>query len=69
MDHDRRDLINHLFALATGLLEDAASKAIEGQSPKLLTADCIARADDLHRSAQQLAALAKTINVIADLKN
>lgn len=74
MDDDRRDLINHLFALTTGLLEDAAEEAIEGQaadgqSPNLQTEDFAARAEALHRSVQKLTILADSIRVIVDLKD
>jgi hypothetical protein len=35
MDKDQKDLVQHIFAIATMMLEDAHKLSVRGQSPRL----------------------------------
>lgn len=59
MYDNRIELVNHLFAAATEMLEDAAGVAVEGQSPRL-------QGSQLANHGVRLRALARDITTIAE---
>ena len=61
MDRDQRKLVNHLFAEATGLCEDAHIIAVSGQSPKLTLPARRRRATQLRIMACRIRALADAV--------
>ena len=67
MDTDRRDLVNRLFAEATALLEDATETTVAGQSPNLMSADCMKFALKVHRVAREISALAEASLIVAGI--
>ncbi len=65
MDEDHWELLRHLFAAATALIETAHEAAIAGQS-EALTAEAYAEAaQQLQGAARGIAALAEATTVIA----
>jgi hypothetical protein len=66
-DAATRELVNHLFATATAILEDATETAVAGQYPRLTKAACRARAEQLLAEADALAALAGAALVVAGI--
>jgi hypothetical protein len=64
---DETDLANRLFAVATGMLEDATEEAVAGQSPKCRRKDLLRLSARLRHTADQIAAVAKCAGVIAEL--
>ena len=65
MDHEDRELITHLFAKTTALLEDAAQLAADGQSSRLTPAEYLSLSRDLHRAMDKALGVAKALRVIA----
>lgn len=63
MDADRKDLVHHLFALATEIAEAAHDTAASGQASSMPPAELIGTADALDRHAGQLQAIARAITV------
>ena len=61
MDRDERQLVCHLFAQATAMLEDAHGAASEGQSAKLRTKGYRKRALRLRQLAQDVESVTETI--------
>jgi|GEM_PF-2304074 len=67
MDADRRDLIHHLFALATELAEAAHETAASGQASDMPRTELIRVAAALDRHADDLQAIARAIGIAARL--
>jgi len=65
MDADRKDLVHHLFALATEIAEAVHDTAASGQASSIPAADLIRAADALDRHAGELQAIARAIVVAA----
>ncbi len=65
MDHEDRELITHLFAKTTALLEDAAQLAADGQSSRLTPAEYLSLSRDLHRAMDKALDVVKALRVIA----
>jgi hypothetical protein len=65
MDNDRKDLIGHIFAIATARLETAHGIAVEGQSPDRDTAAIQAIAGRLCGIAAEIITLADTASLLA----
>ena len=65
MNHEDRELITHLFAKTTALLEDAARLAADGQSSRLTPAEYLSLSRDLHRAIDKALGVAKALRVIA----
>ena len=65
MDQEDRELITHLFAKTTALLEDAAQLAVDGQSSRLTHYEYLSLSQDLHRAALNVLDVAKSLRVIA----
>lgn len=61
MDTDRQDLIRHLFALATEIVEGLHETAVAGQAGNVATAESAAAAVSLCRRADDLKALGQTV--------
>jgi hypothetical protein len=64
LDADAKDSARVIFAAATALLEDAAIVASRGQSPALTTRRCHALASSLVKSAEDLAGLARALEIL-----
>ena len=64
LDADTRELVNHLFSVATALLEDAIEACLAGQSPNLTLRACESHARRLTALADDIAALAAAALVI-----
>lgn len=65
MDADRKDLVHHLFALATEIVEVAHQAAALGQASSMPAVDLIRAADALDHYAGELQAIARAIAVAA----
>jgi len=65
MDDDHRELVRHLFAAATALIETAHDAAVAGQSGEIAAGGYAAVARRLQAAAQDIAALADAARVIA----
>ncbi len=65
LDTDTRELVNHLFAVATAILEDAIEAGLAGQSPNLTLRACESHARRLTALADDIAAQAVAALVIA----
>ena len=65
MDREDRELITHLSAKATALLEDAAQLAADGQSSRLTPADYLNLSRDLHRATTNALNVVQALHVIA----
>jgi len=65
LDTDSRELVNHLFSVATALLEDAVEAGIAGQSPHLTLRACKSHARRLTALSGDIATLAAAALVIA----
>ena len=65
MDAERRDLVHHLFALATEIAEAAHERAASGQALAMPRTDLIRAAAALDRHANDLQAIARAIAVAA----
>ena len=65
MSREDRELITHLFAKTTALLEDATQLAADGQSSRLTPADYLGLSRDLHRAIDKALGVAKALRVIA----
>lgn len=63
MDADRKDLVHHLFALATEIAEAAHDTAALGQASSMPPAELIRAADALDHHADELQAIARAIAV------
>lgn len=61
MDADRKDLVHHLFALATEIAESAHETTASGQASSMHPAELIRAADTLDRQAGELQAIARAI--------
>ena len=61
MNRHTRDLVRHLFTLATEILEDTHLVATKGQGAKLAPKDYLALSQRLRRSADDLGATAGAI--------
>ena len=66
MDEDSRDLIQQLFALLTGRLEEAHEIAVEGQDAKHRQESIAGRARYLEARAREIATVSAAISAIAD---
>ena len=66
MDNDDRELITHLFAKATALLEDATQLAAEGQSSQLTSRDYLILGDKIVDAIAKAQAMAKALSVITE---
>jgi hydrogenase maturation factor len=60
------ELIRHIFAILTALAEDTAEIAVEGQSPHIAMRTTTHLARQLIQSADDMAALAHAVTVIAN---
>ncbi len=69
MDDDHRELVRHLFAAATALIETAHDAAIAGQSGAIAAGDYAEAAHRLQGAARDIAALAEAAAVIAGLSD
>ena len=69
MDDDDRELVRHLFAAATALIETAHEAAIAGQSEALTARAYAEAARQLEAAARDIAALAEAAAVIAGLSD
>ena len=65
MDDDDRQLVRHLFAATTARIEAAHDAATAGQSSEVAAGDYVAVARRLQAAAQDIAALAEAVRVIA----
>ncbi len=65
MDDNDRELVRHLFAAATALIETAHDAATTGQSSEIAAGEYAAVARRLQAAAQDIAALAEAARVIA----
>lgn len=65
MDADSKDLVHHLFALATEIAEAAHEVATSGQPLSMPAAELIRTADALDRHTDELQAIARVIAVTA----
>lgn len=65
MDPDRKDLVHHLFALATEIAEVAHQTAALGQASSMPPGELIRTADALDHYAGDLQAIARAIAVAA----
>ena len=66
MDDDHRELVRHLFAVATELIETAHDAAVAGQSGKIAADDYTAAAHRLQAAARDIAALAEAAMIVAN---
>ena len=66
LDTDTRELVNHLFSVATAILEDAIEAGFAGQSPNLTAKDCRARARKLMAFTDDVRALAAAALVVTN---
>ncbi len=66
MDDDKRELLRHLFAVATEFVESAHDAAARGQSGHLDAQDYASQARQLQAAARNIAALAEAAAVIAE---
>ncbi len=64
MDDDHQELVRHLFAAATALIETAHDAAIAGQSGAIAAGDYAEAAHRLQGAARDIAALAEAAAVI-----
>lgn len=64
MDAEDRQLLTHLFAKATALLEDAIEPAVAGQSSRNTAKTFGRNAANLHETARNLAAIADSAEAI-----
>ena len=67
MDDDHRELVRHLFAAATELIETAHDAAAAGQSSGITAGDYAAAARTLQATARDVAALAEAAMIVANL--
>ncbi len=67
MDDDHRELVRHLFAAATDLIETAHDAAAVGQSGEIAAGDYAAAARTLQATARDVAALAEAAIIVAKL--
>ena len=65
MNREDRELVTHLFAKATALLEDASQLAADGQSSRLTPDDYLRLSLDLQRATADAMDVAKALGVIA----
>ena len=65
MDNDRKDLIGHIFAIATARLETAHEVAVEGQAPDSDAAAIQAITGRLRGIAAEIITLADTAALLA----
>lgn len=65
MQADRKDLVHHLFALATEIVEAAHEAAASGQAPAMTPDELIRAADALDRHGSDLRAIARAIMIAA----
>ena len=66
MDDDKRELLRHLFAVATEFAEFAHDAAAKGQSGHLAAKDYADAACRLQAAARHIAALAEAAAIIAE---
>ena len=64
MDADRKELVHHLFALATEIAEVAHGTAVSGQASTMPPAKLIRAADALCRQGNELAVIGRVISVV-----
>ncbi len=67
MDDDHRELVRHLFAVATALIETAHKAAAAGQCGEIAGRDYAAAARRLHATARDVAVLAEAAMIVANL--
>ncbi|MEQ9490520.1 MAG: hypothetical protein RIM72_16165 [Alphaproteobacteria bacterium] len=65
MDKGRIDLINHLYAIATGLLNEAEELAVEGQSPSITAESLTTNSESILAKMEDTSAIVKAAQVIA----
>lgn len=65
MHGNKRDLINHLFAIATGLLNETEGLAVRGQSPTVSSEDVSTVSADVLAKLEDTTAIVKAVQVIA----
>ena len=65
MNREDRELVTHLFAKVTALLEDAIQLAADGQSSRLMPTEYLGLSRDLHRATLNALDVAKSLRVIA----
>lgn len=65
MDENKRELINHLYAIATGMLNDAEELAVRGQSHSVTENDICTVSSDVLAKLDDTAALVKAGRIIA----
>ena len=67
MDDDHRELVRHLFATATAMLEDATEVAVAGQSLRLDPAQLADHGRRLQAAARNIANIAEAAVIVANL--
>lgn len=67
MDDDYRELTNHLFAVATAMLEDAIEVAAAGQSSRLGPSQLADHSRRLQTAAHDIAVIAEAAAIVANL--
>ncbi len=67
MGDDHRELVRHLFASATELIETAHEAAVAGQSGEIAAGDYAEAARTLQAMARDVAALAEAAMIVANL--
>ena len=67
MDNDHRELLRHLFAAATELIETAHDAAVAGQSGEIAAGDYAEAARGLQATARNVATLAEAAMIVANM--
>ena len=67
MDDDYRELVRHLFATATAMLEDVIEAAVAGQSPRLESTQLSDHGRRLQATARDIAIIADAAVIVANL--
>ncbi len=67
MDDDDRELVNHLFAVVTAMLEDAIQVAAAGQSSRLSPTQFADHGSRLREAARDIAVIAEAAMIAANL--
>jgi hypothetical protein len=68
MDDDHQELVRHLFAAATELVETAHDAAVAGQSGEIAAGDYVAVARALRATARDVAVLAEAAMIVANFE-
>ena len=67
MDDTHQDLVNHLFAVATAMLEDAIEIAAAGQGARLTPSHLAVHGRQLGAALRDVAVIADAITIVSSL--